>query len=85
MLTKQRRETKKYPQSEGNLTLAEESFGVFEEPKAEIPSPGLGAAQDIPEEQPDVDAFAPAKGIIFGIGLSLILWCLFFLISYWIR
>lgn len=82
MLTKQKRETQ---QSEGNLTLAEESFGVFEEPKAEIPSPGLGAAQDITEEQPDVDAFAPAKGIIVGIGLSLILWCLFFLISYWIR
>ena len=85
MQTKRKRETKEYPQSEGNLALADESQGLFQQPKGKTLSPVLGVVQDITEEASKADALAPAKGIIVGIGLSIMLWCLIILVIYWIR
>jgi hypothetical protein len=49
------------------------------------PAP-LGLRSLIPIEQVCLaDAPAPATGIILGIGLSIILWCLIILGMYWIR
>ena len=85
MQTKRKRETKEYPQSEGNLALADESRGLLQKPKGKTLSPVLGVVQDITEEASKADALAPAKGIIVGIGLSIMLWCLIILVIYWIR
>jgi len=76
--TPAQRETRKYPQSVGNLALADESLGVLQTPKAKTRSPRLSVVQDITEEE--VDALATATGIINGIRLSLTLWSLIGLI-----
>jgi hypothetical protein len=73
MQTTAQRETRQYPQSWGNLALADESLGVLQTPKAKTPSPRLSVVQDIAEE---VDALALTTGIINGIRLSLMLWSL---------
>ena len=83
MNMKQKLETKKYPQSEGNLALADESLGVSQKPKAKTSPPVLGVAQDVTEEYPEISVISPAKGIIVGIGLSAMLWCLIILVIYW--
>ena len=85
MQTKRKREIKKYPQSEGNLALADESLGLLQKPKAKTLSPVLDVAQDITEDYPAVGAVSPATGITVGIGLSIMLWCLIILVMYWIR
>jgi hypothetical protein len=80
MQTKGQRETRQYPQSWGNLALADESLGVLQTPKAKTRSPRLSVVQDITEEEVEVDALAPTTGIINGIRLSLTLWSLIGLI-----
>jgi len=72
------RGTRQYPQSWGNLALADESLAVLQTPKAKTRSPQLSLVQDITEEE--VEALAPATGIINGIRLSLTLWSLIGLI-----
>ena len=74
MQRKDKRETRQYPQSWGNLALADESLGVLQTPKAKTCSPRLSVVQDITEEE--VDALALTTGIINGIRLSLMLWSL---------
>jgi len=74
MQTKGQRETRQYPQSWGNLALADESLDVLQKPNAKTRSPRLSAVQDITEEE--VDALALTTGIINGIRLSLMLWSL---------
>ena len=74
MQTKGERETRQYPQSWGNLALANESLGVLQPPKAKTRSPRLSMVQDMTEEE--VDTLAPTTGIINGIRLSLMLWSL---------
>ncbi len=76
MQPKGKRETKKYPQSAGNLALADESLSLLQKPKAKTRSPRLSVVQGITEEEFEVDALAPATGIINGIRLSTTLWCL---------
>ena len=76
--TTAQRETRQYPQSWGNLALADESLGVLQTPKAKTCSPRLSVVQDITEEE--VDALALTTGIINGIRLSLMLWSLIGLI-----
>jgi len=71
---KGKRETRQYPQSWGNLALADESLGVLQTPKAKTCSPRLSVVQDITEEE--VNALALTTGIINGIRLSLMLWSL---------
>lgn len=70
------RETRQYPQSWGNLALADESLGVLQTPKAKTRSPRLSVVPDITEEEVEVDALAPTTGIINRIRLSLTLWSL---------
>jgi hypothetical protein len=67
-------ETRQYPQSWGNLALADESLDVLQSPKAKTRSPRLSRAQDIAEEE--VDALALTTGMNNGIRLSLTLWSL---------
>ena len=67
-------ETRQYPQSWGNLALADESLGVLQPPKAKTRSPRLSVVQDITEEE--VDTLALTTGMINGIRLSLTLWSL---------
>ena len=74
MKAKEQRETRQYPQSWGNLALADESLGVLQPPKAKTRSPRLSVVQDITEEE--VDALAATTGILNGIRLSLTLWSL---------
>lgn len=82
MQTKGQRETRQYPQSVGNVALADESLGVLQKPKAKTRSPRLSVVPDITEE---VDALAPTTGMINGIRLSLTLWSLFGVILLLIR
>jgi len=74
MRTKGQRETRQYPQSWGNLALADESLGVLQPPKAKTRSTRLSVVPDITEEE--VDALAATTGILNGIRLSLTLWSL---------
>ena len=85
MHTTRKRDTTTYPQSEGNVALADERLRVFQQPKAKTLSPVLGVAQDSTEEASKADALAPATGIMAGIGLSIMLWCLIILVMYWVR
>lgn len=74
MQTKEQQETRQYPQSWGNLALADESLGVLQTPKAKTCSPRLSVVHDITEEE--ADALAATTGIFNGIRLSLTLWSL---------
>jgi hypothetical protein len=67
-------ETRQYPQSRGNLALANESLVVLQPPKAKTRSPRLSMVQDIAEQE--VEALALTTGMINGIRLSLMLWSL---------
>jgi hypothetical protein len=78
--TTAQRETRPYPQSWGNLALADESLGVLQTPKAKTRSPQLSLVQDITEEEVEIKALAPTMGIINGIRLSLTVWSLIGLI-----
>jgi hypothetical protein len=74
MQTKGQWEPRQYPQSWGNLALADESLGVLQKPTAKTRSPRLSRVQDIAEEQGDT--LALTTGMINGIRLSLMLWSL---------
>ena len=78
--TTAQRETRQYPQSWGNLALADESLAVLQTPKAKTRSPQLSLVQDITEEEVEIEALAPTMGIINGIRLSFTLWSLIGLI-----
>ena len=67
-------ETRQYPQSVGNLALADESLGVYHTPHAKTRTPRLSLVPDITEDE--IDALAPTIGIINGVRLSLTLWSL---------
>ena len=72
-------------QSEGSLASADESLDVLQNPKDKIRSPVPRAVPAITEEYPEGDGLSPAKGIIAGIGLSIMLWWLIILAINWIR
>ena len=72
--TTAQRETRQYPQSWGNLALANESLVVLQPPKAKTRSPRLSMVQDMAAEE--VEALALTTGMINGIRLSLMLWSL---------
>jgi hypothetical protein len=73
------------PKSEESSALADESLNVLQKPKDKTRAPVLRRVQDLTEEHSEVDALSPAKGIIRAIGLSVILWGLIILVTYWIR
>jgi hypothetical protein len=81
---KRKQNTMSYLKSEGNLALADAGLTVLQKPEDKTLSPVLDRVQDITEEYPDVDTLSPAVGIIGGIGLSVLLWCLIVLVIYWI-
>ena len=70
------RETRQYPQSWGNLALANENLGVLQPPKAKTRSPRLSRVRDIAEEEVEIEALALTTGMMNGIRLSLMLWSL---------
>jgi hypothetical protein len=72
--------TGQYPQSVGNVALAEENLGMVQQPTAKLLSLVPGGAQDMAEDESEVDALAPATGIMVGIGLSIMLWSLIILV-----
>ena len=74
MRTKGQLETRQYPQSWGNLALADESLDARQKHEAKTCAPRLSVVHDITEEE--VDALAATTGIIHGIRLSLALWSL---------
>jgi hypothetical protein len=74
METKGQREPRQYPQSWGNLALANESLGVLQTPTAKTRSPRLSVVQDMTEDE--VDTLALTTGLMNGIRLSLMLWSL---------
>jgi hypothetical protein len=76
MQTTGQRETRQYPQSWGNLALADESLGVLQPPTAKTRSPRLSMVQDMAEEEVEIEALALTTGMINGIRLSLMLWSL---------
>ena len=80
MQTKEQREPRQYPQSWGNLALANESLGVLQPPKAKTRSPRLSMVQNIAEEEIEIEieieALALTTGMINGVRLSLMLWSL---------
>lgn len=69
-------ETRQYPQSWGNLALANESLLVLQPPKAKTHSPRLSMVRDIAEQEVEIEALALTTGMINGIRLSLMLWSL---------
>ena len=71
--TKGQRETPQFPQSWGNLALADENLAVLQIPKAKIRSPRLSVVRDITEEEAEIEALVPTMGIVDGIRLSLTL------------
>jgi hypothetical protein len=86
MPTKRKWPTRQYPQSEGNVALADESWVYRNNSKPATPlSPVLGVTQDMTEEASEADGLGPARGIVVGTGLSIVLWCLIVLVIYWIR
>ncbi len=79
MNIKHKQETGKYPQSWGNLAVKNQSFDATQGPKVQrfLAPVTVG---DIPEEESEVDPLGPAKGIILGFGLSIMLWSVIILV-----
>ncbi len=75
-----KRGTQICPPSEGNLALAYESQGALQGLEEKTRVPRLRLVSNTAEEESEVDAIAQAKGIVAGIGLSLMLCVLWFLI-----
>lgn len=75
-----KRGTQTSPPSEGNLALAYESQGALQGVEEKTRVPRLRLVPNFAEEESEVDAIAQAKEIVSGIGLSLMLCVLWFLI-----
>jgi hypothetical protein len=71
---KGKRTMQMYPQSAGNLALSDESLVTLNTAKAKTHSPRLRLVSDITEADSEIEALAPATGIINGIRLSMPLW-----------
>ena len=80
MQMKGKRAMQRYPQSAGNLALADESLGTFDTAKAMTHSPRLRLLPGLTEAESEIEALAPATGIINGIRLSMPLWYLIVLV-----
>jgi len=83
MPTKRTRKTLPYPQSVGNLALADDSLSLLHTTTAKPRSPQVRLVQDRTEEKSEVETLAPITGMMNGIRLSLTLWSLIVII-YWI-
>ncbi len=74
------RQAQTYLQSAGNLALADESLGVHPTRKAETQVRKLRLVANKREEASE--DLVPATGMIVGVGLSMTLWSLIFLVWY---
>lgn len=77
---KHKQKVRSYSQSAGNLALAGEPVGVLT--RSPRPASRLRVVGDSLGEDSDIDALAPATGMVVGAGLSVILWCLIILAIY---
>ena len=79
MNMKHKQEIRKYPQSWGNLAVKNQSLDAAQGHKVQrfLAPVTVG---DIPEEESEVDCLGPAKGIILGFGLSIMLWSVIILV-----
>lgn len=77
--------TGQYPQSVGNVALADARVGVVHPPTATPLALVPDGAQDMAEDESEGDALAPAMGMMVGIGLSSLLWALLLLVLSWMR
>ncbi|NWF72896.1 MAG: hypothetical protein HXY51_07675 [Nitrospirae bacterium] len=84
MNVKHKQVTRKYPQSWGNLAVDNQSFGATQGTKARTSSLAPVTVWDIPGGESEVDSLGPAKGIILGFGLSIMLWSVIILVMSWI-
>ena len=83
------RGTQRYPRSEGNLAVADESLEFVQQHKAASHATRLRVVPNTAAEDAEADALGHAKDITqeIRIGLAIILCALWFLIvfsSYWI-
>ncbi len=85
MQMKGKRAMQKYLQSAGNLAIADESLRILDTAKAKTRSPRLRLVPGITEAEYEIEALAPATGIINGIRLSMPLWYLIVLAILLIR
>jgi hypothetical protein len=70
-----KRNSQRYPQSHGNLALADESIEFLPANSSPRP-PMLRMVSGLLDEDPAIDALSPATGLFVGAGLLVILWCL---------
>ena len=71
-------------ESWGNLALVGESVGAPQSPKVRTLSLVPAALEENCDEQSEVDSLAPARGIVMGIGLSIVLWGSIIVVLSWI-
>ena len=76
-------EAREYPQSRGNLALVDERVGASQY-QGSAPLSWPVAGQDIPERGFGDDSLGPSKGVIVGISLSIMLWCIIMFVPSWI-
>ena len=74
MTPSQYRATRKYPQSSGNLALTTDCLELLPRPETRIHSSRLRVVQDGMLVGITDDALAPARGIVNGIRLSVMIW-----------
>ncbi len=84
MNMKHKQEIRRYPESFGNLAVAVESVNTPQVPKVRGLSSEPTAARDISEGKHGIDPLGPSKGIILGVGLSIMLWWIIILVISWV-
>ena len=82
MNVKHKQETRKYPQSWGNLAVDHEGFDATQDLKVRHRSLAPVTVWNVPEGESEVDSLGPAKGISLGFGLSLMLWSVIILVMW---
>jgi hypothetical protein len=80
-----KRGTQTYPQSEGNVALADEAVRLLQTPKTPPPPPQLRLVPNILTEDPDAHTLEPATELVVAIGLSIMLCHVIMLVISWIR
>lgn len=75
MNSKRKNKARMYPRSWGNLALADTGSWELQAQKAI----NLSLVPSTKEDSRDQDQLGPAKGLLWGIGLSIVLWCVIIL------
>lgn len=72
-----------FPAMEGNLALAAHQHDLREDPKVQLLCLVPCQAESSEQENWDLDGLAPARGILVGLGVSLLMWGLLIALGYW--